>query len=695
MCGLAGFTGYYKADPSKMRILLTENQSRGTDSTGIYGRKLMRKPIKAVELMKDVNFNHIANANVVIAHTRKSTGGALTKENSHPFIFSIGKSKDLLVGTHNGWVVNEYEAEQKIDGFIREEVDSASVFKAMAMTEDKLKFSMFEGAMALAFIWKGKLHLYRRENRPLFIGRAKEGYYYSSIHSALINIGIPENKTMEVLPDKLICFNGSKIESYEEVGPPRVKFGEFTYMSNWEYLVKDHKLMEELTGKKSKAPEQNTGAITKDQRKLISTNNTASVNGTTSRSTTEGSARLIKLSDIQKIGMPRIIGQNFILPLNDHEPTVPGMRKIISDLVKVVDTSIVDNTSNLQVSPLWISNPIYKVAAKSELYLMFKNLYKEEFAEVNKNIDGISISINPRAFRSTDTQPYMMTREGFSIIVETFDDEGAVHFIKPMKIEESFYFSEKDLKSGVKKGGSVDFKITITDELTPGFMYQTSVKLSYGCYYSMYALFNIDKFHEYKNSVVSNLTWTMPSRFDEKSTKQLYLDFRKDNPAKATCCVITPAMCRNRRSVLNDIQNVKKETVEDRFERWRNQEFDSSEYTISDPDYESNKKKDQSIGGSNTTTIETSMKQAACVNAELSKVRVILNCVLTSSISISRCESSIRTNCDLIKIADGNGRNSRRADRILEDLESLKEISSRLKIMSSMLEDISKNVLPF
>lgn len=268
MCGLAGFTGHREAVPAKLRMLLMENESRGRHSTGIYGNnRLMRKALPATEFLEDTNFDHIASSKMVIAHTRLATAGEKTKANSHPFRFIINKkdgSSVTLIGSHNGFVVNQYEMTKLISGFKEEDVDSKGMYKAMATLifnddEKELKnigidnpweiFQKFEGAMAIVFAIDDYLLMYRRESRPLFLGADKEGIYYSSIRSSLKKIGIRDEAIIELNPHILFAFKDGKLIFRKDIEKPRVNISEHKTSYTWDAGISD-KLKEELTGKK-------------------------------------------------------------------------------------------------------------------------------------------------------------------------------------------------------------------------------------------------------------------------------------------------------------------------------------------------------------------------------------------------------------------------------------------------------------
>lgn len=256
MCGLTGYMGNRHPDPVKLRLLLLDNEERGRHSTGMYGSRLMRKVGSATLFVQDPNFDTVTKAKIVLGHTRHATGGAHTKENAHPFLINSD-----LVGTHNGWLVNTYEMVKKYGDEVKADVDSHTLYKVIGKAQDPKAFSIGEGAMALAFKYKGDGYLYRRESRPLFIAKGDGGIYYSSRQEGLRLCGF--RKIFVITPHVLYQIrNGVIIERFD-MPKPRVAVTENTYMSYWESGVSDQ-LKEELTGKKPIAPvNSNTGAGTR------------------------------------------------------------------------------------------------------------------------------------------------------------------------------------------------------------------------------------------------------------------------------------------------------------------------------------------------------------------------------------------------------------------------------------------------
>jgi hypothetical protein len=196
-CGLAGFSAYEgkTVDETKMRMLLLLNQTRGNHATGVYGNQLFKKAEEAKKFIQHPGFNTaVVGAKVVVGHTRAATSGNHDeRNNAHPFsLFHTHEGmKKFLHGTHNGGIFPNHIAPlaEKYNLKIPE-VDSKLIFEIlMTAGYDWDVLGEIEANMAIAFIHEGNLHLYRRNNRPLYIGESDEGVYYSSLETSLLQIG--------------------------------------------------------------------------------------------------------------------------------------------------------------------------------------------------------------------------------------------------------------------------------------------------------------------------------------------------------------------------------------------------------------------------------------------------------------------------------------------------------------------------
>lgn len=223
MCGLAGFTGDKPVDPEKLKILLLDNQTRGVHSTGMYGKQLFKSTDAAKEFIKQPAYMLAAKgATTIITHTRHATMGEHSKENAHPFKLKK-KNVGTVIGTHNGWLVKELYEEMCEQCNFKEQpaIDSVAIYQHLINNNmDINSLADLEGAIALAYIYKQKLHLYRRDSKPLFIGEADEGIYYSSRTNGLEQIGV--KGIHELDEHRLYVFNSSIIENQAAVKKPIV-----------------------------------------------------------------------------------------------------------------------------------------------------------------------------------------------------------------------------------------------------------------------------------------------------------------------------------------------------------------------------------------------------------------------------------------------------------------------------------------
>jgi hypothetical protein len=231
MCGIFGYSGPKNVTASDIRLGLLINESRGSHSTGVFGKQLAKSAVAAKEFIKMPNFDDVVASKQVLAHCRFATVGEKTNENAHPF--RVGQR---LVGTHNGSLVN-HEMVAKKYGLEVPAVDSKFIFQLLEHKDFDPKAIMeLEGWMAIAYVFDGKLHLYRRDNRPLFIGNHKKGVYYSSIKDALTMIGCKDAQELE--PNRMVVFQDGDMIQDIDMGSPKLSIPEHATSFSWRNLAK-------------------------------------------------------------------------------------------------------------------------------------------------------------------------------------------------------------------------------------------------------------------------------------------------------------------------------------------------------------------------------------------------------------------------------------------------------------------------
>ncbi len=253
MCGLYGVSisqknteGSRVQEIKDLSLLCMMNDSRGKHSTGIANGALdiYKKPLPAVQFAQHIAFLEVISnnqSNEVIGHTRYATMGEKNEENAHPWVLS-----EKLVGSHNGWLRNWEKSYYEIlsgnieKGFMTSheivsrikditknkdfelpKVDSKAIYEVFLESGyDVSTFTKWHGSIALAYIYEGDLHLYRREAKPLSIGYKNNNLYYSSEPWPLKGIGCSDIIELDV--DTLYRISNSNIISKEKLSAPEI-----------------------------------------------------------------------------------------------------------------------------------------------------------------------------------------------------------------------------------------------------------------------------------------------------------------------------------------------------------------------------------------------------------------------------------------------------------------------------------------
>jgi hypothetical protein len=251
MCGIFGGSALsgHKLNQLKLKTLGMFNRDRGKDSCGYYYNGHIEKGVwvKYQEDYSDFKnllersngrlFTGDLDCEVFMGHTRKSTMGAHTIENAHPFVI-----EDNYVQTHNGKITNVFALKEKYGIKEYSTVDS----KGLAMLIKKEGFQVlaeYEGFAALAMTFMhnpNSLYLFSGASRnkhddeslyferPLFYLEQPEGIYYSSMPESLLVIA---DKDVEIDSDG--NFIGGPVRLPHNT-VFEISEGKFT---DWEYTV--------------------------------------------------------------------------------------------------------------------------------------------------------------------------------------------------------------------------------------------------------------------------------------------------------------------------------------------------------------------------------------------------------------------------------------------------------------------------
>lgn len=243
MCGLYGFSGAGKADLNKIKVLALYNLERGPDSAGIYINGDTQKTIKTIhELLADEIIEYDQeNETVIIGHTRKTSSGAISLANAHPFMNYDANGNMLSAFAHNGTLHFWKDDLKKYIGDTKDyDVDSKALGKAM--TDEHYKYlEEFEGAVTYVMVrpdnvlevFKGASIEYKdrkySEDRPMYYLTAEEGIYFSSMYNSLCAIQQEDEKIFSLSHNEVFRFKDGECIFSEKVNRQKEEWLGYSY----------------------------------------------------------------------------------------------------------------------------------------------------------------------------------------------------------------------------------------------------------------------------------------------------------------------------------------------------------------------------------------------------------------------------------------------------------------------------------
>lgn len=187
MCGIITLIAKHKASDLQIKHrdmftnMLFMDQLRGEDATGVYGVNKFgnvewnKAACKVDDFRSDPEVKKWEykigwDFRAMVGHNRKATKGAITDDNSHPFI------ENNIILVHNGTLRNHKELHKDV------EVDSHAIVHSISKIGLKKTLEAIEGAFTLVIYDANKkeMHIVRNDERPLWMTETSDFWAFAS-----------------------------------------------------------------------------------------------------------------------------------------------------------------------------------------------------------------------------------------------------------------------------------------------------------------------------------------------------------------------------------------------------------------------------------------------------------------------------------------------------------------------------------
>lgn len=216
MCGLFGIIFPYEKTPKPAELLKARkvfsslavfSAGRGTDATGMFvidkqgGYSSYKGTAPSYEMVHDDEWwatldDMDEDVHMLMGHTRLATNGANILENVHPFVFNEKDESSVLIGAHNGVIIND-------DDYGKHENDSKNFLEYLfpkPLKEWPEALNDIWGSFAFTIWLNGTIIMARNGDSPLMLIDIPElggATVYASeehiIRGALTTAKIPNN----------------------------------------------------------------------------------------------------------------------------------------------------------------------------------------------------------------------------------------------------------------------------------------------------------------------------------------------------------------------------------------------------------------------------------------------------------------------------------------------------------------------